>query len=83
MHVAVHRALRWRRRTFMMRLRAVDIASHTLVGDQRADRMYLHAVAVPPTDKSATLGARVEHILVDNPGRVSEVIAGALGFPEV
>jgi hypothetical protein len=47
------------------------------------DRMYLNAVAVPPTEASTSLGARVEHILVNEPGSLSEVVASALNLPQV
>ncbi len=47
------------------------------------DPTYLQAVAVPPTELSATLGGRVEHILVNEPGVLSEVVACALDLPQV
>ncbi len=50
--------------------------------EEVAGRMYLHAVAIPPTLHSASLGPRVEHILVGDPGRLSEVIANTLSLPQ-
>lgn len=59
---------------------AVEASSCTV--EQSEARMYLRAVAVPPTQHSASLGPRVEHILVSDPGRLSEVIATALKLPQ-
>lgn len=38
-------------------------------------------IAMPPEEKQ--LGARVEHIMVDKPGMVSQLVAEALDLPQV
>ncbi|BDA46168.1 probable mitochondrial RNA pseudouridine synthase Rpusd4 [Coccomyxa sp. Obi] len=58
------------------------VKASSCIVEQVSARMYLHAVAVPPTQYSASLGPRVEHILVSDPGRLSEVIATALNLPQ-
>lgn len=44
--------------------------------------LYWHAISIPPNEMSVKLGARVEHILVDKRGRLSETIERHLKLPQ-
>ena len=62
-------------------LRGLRHISHpTTVHMQPGATHNMHALDIPPTQN---LSARVEHILVDEPGTLSQVIAKALVLPQV